>query len=212
MGVPTRQPDYFMNLDAWRHYLRGRLFQLFRSPSSALAAYREALAADPDMARAAHALAFLLAKDRHYAEAEAVLRVVIRNRPGNAVAWFNLGFVCDRLDRTGEAIEAFRNAVRYNAKLDHAWYGLGVTLARTQRHGEAAEALEQAAKLQPMNGHAWYQLAMSYHALHEADRVKGIVEYLDRFDRHMAHKLIVDSGRSDLAHVVSDLQGRAPHQ
>lgn len=195
-----------MNLDAWRHYLRARLQLLLRRPAAALADYRAALAADPGFARAAHALAFLLARDKHYPEAEAALRTALRHRPRDATVWFNLGYVCDQLGRTDEAGEAFREAVGHRPRFDQAWYGLGVTLARSGRHREAAEALEQAAKLQPMNGQAWYQLALSYHALHEADKVRGIVEHLDRFDRHRARRLILDSGRNDLAHLVKDLK------
>lgn len=195
-----------MNFDAWRHTLRGRLMQFLRRRPAAMASYRAALAADPAATRAAHALAFLLAEDQHYPEAITILRAVVEVRPRHAVAWFNLGYLCDKLDRLDEAAEAFRTAVQHNAKLDRAWYGLGLTLTRAGRHREAASAHEQAAKLQPMNGHTWYQLALSYHALDEADKVKGIVEYLDRFDRHMARKLILDSGRSDLAHVVKDLK------
>jgi hypothetical protein len=57
-----------------------------------------------------------------------------------------------------------------------------------------------------MNGHIWYQLGMAYHALHQPDKVKGIIQHLDRFDRHMARRLILDAERPDLAHIISDLR------
>jgi tetratricopeptide (TPR) repeat protein len=195
-----------MNFDAWRHYLRGHLLQRLRKPDRALAEYRAALKFDPRHARAAHALAYMLAGQKHWAEAREALLHVLQLTPRDAVAWFNLGYVREQLGETGAAIESFRTAVGYDAKLDRAWYGLGLALARQECHPEAVSALEQAARLQPQNGHVWYQLGLSHHRLHDADKVKSVVQYLDRFDRHMAKKLVVDTGRSDLAHIVADLQ------
>lgn len=195
-----------MSFDALRHYARARLFAFLKQPQRAIEEYRLALRFNPDFAKAASAAAYLLAAGQHYADAEPLLRQSLRADPRRADDWFNLGYICDKLRRPDEAGNAFRRAVELNRKLDRAWYGLGLVLGAQGRHRDAAEAFEQAAQLQPMNGHIWYQLGMSYHALHEADKVKGIVEHLDRFDRRMARKLILDAGRSDLAHIVADLR------
>lgn len=197
-----------MNLDALRHYARARLFQLLKRHARAIAEYRLALKFNPDFAAAASAAAFLLAADRRFSEAEPLLREALRGDADNADTWYNLGYVCGELHKPAEAAAAFREALDRNRRLDLAWYGLGLALASQRQHAEAAQAFEQAAQLKPMNGHIWYQLGMAYHWLHEADKVKGIVEHLDRFDRHMARKLILDSGRSNLAHVVADLRVR----
>ena len=77
--------------------------------------------------------------------------------------------------------------------------------AQLGQHREAAEALEQAAKLQPMNPHAWYQLGMALHTLGNTARFEQAVMHLLRFDPKMTRRLIVDSGRSDLAHLVQHL-------
>jgi tetratricopeptide (TPR) repeat protein len=195
-----------MNFDAWRHYLRGRLFQRLRRRERALAEYRAALKHDPHHARAAHAAAFLLAGTQRWAEARDALLAVLKLEPGNGIAWFNLGFARQQLGETDAAIDALRAAVEHSPKLDRAWYGLGLALARQHDHSGAAQAFESAAKLQPENGHIWYQLGRSYHALHETDKVKGIAEHLNRFARHHARQLILDTGRSDLTHLVADLR------
>lgn len=195
-----------MNLDAWRYFLRGRFALLLRQRERAAAEYREALRADPAAIRPAAGLAWLLAEQGRDSEAIAVYRDYLARRPRDADSWFNLGFLLDRRQENEPAIEAFREAVRLNPKLDRAWYGLGLVLARVDRHGEAVGAFERIVQLQPMNGHAFYQLGMALHASGEADKVRGIVEHLDRFDRHKARKLIQDSGRSDLAHIVADLR------
>jgi len=96
--------------------------------------------------------------------------------------------------------------VRLEPKFDRAWYGLGLAQAALGRHAEAAQALERTAQFQPMNPHAWYQLGMAWHRLHDPDKVKGVVEHLHRFDRHMARRLIRDTERADLAHMVADLK------
>jgi tetratricopeptide (TPR) repeat protein len=195
-----------MNLDAWRHYLRGRVFQRLHRTDRALAEYRAALKHDHRHTRAAHAAAFLLAGAKRWSEARDVLLAMLRLEPRNADAWFNLGYIHEQLGDNTAATEAFRTAVGRDAKLDRAWYGLGLALTRQDRHTEAVPAFEQAAKLQPLNGHIWYQLGLCHHRLHDADKVKSVVQHLDRFDRHMAKKLILDTGRSDLAPIVADLQ------
>ena len=99
----------------------------------------------------------------------------------------------------------FGEAARLNPKIDRAWYGLGLAQAALGKHHEAAEALEQAATLQPMNQHAWYQFGMALHTTGNRERFEQVVMHLLRFDPKMTRRLIVDSGRSDLAHLVSDL-------
>lgn len=199
-------PTSPVNFDSLRHYLRARLFQLLKQPRRAIEEYRLALRFKPDFTAAASALAFLLAGEHRYAEAEPLLRDCLRASPRQADGWFNLGYVCAEQHRDAEAIEAFREAVRLNRKLDRAWYGLGLALAAQANHDEAVTAFEQAAQLQPMNGHIWYQLGMVQHARQDADKVKGIVQHLDRFDRRMARKLVLDTARTDLSHIVADLR------
>ena len=195
-----------MNLDAWRHYLRARLLLTLRNPDAAATAYRDALAADPGFGRAAHGLAYLLGSREHYAEAEQILRQLLRQTPADARTWFNLGFVCDQQGNSGAAIEAFREAVRLNPKLDHAWFGLGLRLSAAGDHAEALQVFERVIQLQPMNWNAWYELGMTHHRLQQPDRVRDVVEYLNRYERHRARQLILDTGRGDLAHLVADLR------
>jgi tetratricopeptide (TPR) repeat protein len=202
----STSPGPTMNFDALRHYYRARLFQFLKQPRRAEEEYRRALEFNPDFAKAASARASLLAAQQRFSEAAPLLHAVVHRSPSNAAAWYNLGFVYDKLHDPAKAADAFRQAVELDPKLDRAWYGLGLALAGLEKHLEAAQALERAAQLEPMNGHIWYQLGMAWHAQHEADKVKGIVEHLDRFDRRMARQLVLDSGRTDLARIVSDLK------
>lgn len=195
-----------MNPDAWRHYLRARLYRFLRRPERAIAELRAALSHDPRFARAIHWLAFLLAGQGDFQKALPLLEQTVRLRPGDAGAWYNLGFAHDQGKEPARAVDAFREAVRLSPKLDQAWYGLGRCHATLGQLEEAIKAFGEAARLQPMKGHAWYELALVHHRRHEAERVREIAEHLNRYDRHMARKLIRDTQRADLAHLVSDLR------
>lgn len=195
-----------MNFDAWRHYLRGRLFRLLRQPDRAVTEYEAALALEPDSVRLTHVLAFMHNERGDYTNAERLFRRVTQLAPDSVSAWYNLGFLYERQQEPAKAIEPLRRAVELDRKLDRAWYGLGLAYAALHRHEEAAKAFEEAATLQPMNPHAWYQYGMAYHQLHNPDKVKEITLHLHRFDPRMARELIRDAERSDLAHLVADLR------
>ena len=194
-------------MNHWRYYLQGWLLENFGRRPGALSAYREALAVRPDFHRAANRLAYTLASLERYDEAEPHFHAVLQSDPGNAVAHFNLGYTLDKRGHYDRAVHEFREATRLNPKIDRAWYGLGLAHARLGQHREAAEALEQAATLQPMNPHAWYALGMALHATGNMQRFDEVARHMLRFDPKMTRKLIVDSGRSDLAHLVKDLAG-----
>ena len=192
-------------MEHWQFYLRGRLVELFGLKLQAIAAYGAAMRAKPDFLRPANRIAYLLASQDRFADAEPFFREVLRADPGNAVAHFNLGYTHDKRGQFDKAVHEFREATRLNPRIDRAWYGLGLAHAQLGQHREAAEALEQAAKLQPMNPHAWYQLGMALHTLRNTARFEQVVMHLLRFDPKMTRRLIVDSGRSDLAHLVQHL-------
>ena len=192
-------------MEHWRYYLRGRFLELFGQNPQAIAAYRAATRAKPDFIRPANRIAYLLASQDRFADAEPYFQAVLRADPGNAVAHFNLGYTHDKRGQYDKAVREFREATRLNPKIDRAWYGLGLAYAQLGRHREAAEALEQAATLQPMNQHAWYQLGMALHTTGNTARFEQVVMHLLRFDPKATRRLIQDTGRSDLAHLVAHL-------
>jgi hypothetical protein len=46
---------------------------------------------------------------------------------------------------------------------------------------------------------------MACHHAHEPQRLRGIIEHVNRFDPRMARRLIQETGSSDLAYLVKDL-------
>lgn len=192
-------------MEHWRYYLSGRLLELFGLKARAIAAYASAIGTKPHFLRATNRIAYLLASLGRFDEAEPYFQAVLRADPDNAVAHFNLGYTLDKRQRFEQAIAAFREATRLRPGLDRAWYGLGLAHAALGQHHDAAAALEQAATLQPMNPHAWYQLGMALHVTGNGGRFEQVVMHLLRFDPRMTRRLIVESGRTDLAHLVKDL-------
>ncbi len=191
-----------MNFQQWKHFYCARFFTFLKRPDQAAEEYLQALKHNPSFFRAVSGLAFLYATNLQFSEAEEYFRKALSIKSNDANTLFNLGFVREKLGNRASAIEAFEEAVRINPALDRAWYGLGMTYAAMQRHEEAAKALEEAAHLQSMNPHAWYLLGMAYHALHNHDKVAEVVHHLHRFDPKMSQQLILDSGRTDLAHLI----------
>ena len=115
-------------------------------------------------------------------------------QPDRATAWFNLGFVCDRLCRSAEAEQAFRRAIDQDPKLDRAWYGLALVLIAQERLQDAVAALQVNTRLQPMSPHGWYQLARVQWDLGAADETRCIIQRLRGFEPKVAAQLERETG------------------
>jgi tetratricopeptide (TPR) repeat protein len=192
-------------MEHWLFYIRARLLEALGRTQEAITTYQAALRVKTDFHRCSNRIAYILAGLQRYAEAEPYFRAVLDADPGNAVAHFNLGYSYDKRGQYAKAVEAFCEATRLNPRIDRAWYGLGLAYAALGKHEDAAKALREAATLQPMNPHAWYQLGMAYYKLHNPEKVDEVVMHMLRFDPKMTRRLILDAGRSDLAHLVKDL-------
>ena len=115
-------------------------------------------------------------------------------RPADAAAWFNLGYLHDRLDQWNAAEAAFRRATELSPTLDRAWYGLGLSLIAQSRLEEALLPLRRSTELQPMSPHAWYQLARVHAQQGETEQARGIIEHLRRFEPRVAAQLTGETG------------------
>jgi tetratricopeptide (TPR) repeat protein len=192
-----------MNYEQWRHSARAWLFHFFGKEDRAYDEYVAAFHHAPG-APAARSIAFIAANRGRFPEAISWFEKAVALEPQDNDTWFNLGFVRDNAGQRREAIAAFTEAVRLNPAHDRAWYGLGLACAHLGQHAEAAAAFEKAAKLQPMNGDAWYHLGMAQHLANNPDRVGKVIERLRSFDPKRSNRLIRDTGRSDLVHLIRE--------
>jgi Flp pilus assembly protein TadD len=89
-----------------------------------------------------------LIERKDYAGAEPLLQKVVTRDPANYEAWFDLGFVYNRLDRTEESIAAYRKSVTAKADVFESNLNLGLSLAKTGQP-DAEQFLRAATLLKP---------------------------------------------------------------
>jgi tetratricopeptide (TPR) repeat protein len=150
---------------------------------------QQVLQLDPDDADSRNALGNLLYEVGDPVAAVAEFTTLVERHPGNADAWFNLGFVHEGRNDLGSAERCFRRALGLNAKLDRAWYGLGLTLIRAGRLEDAIEALKKNIELQPFSPYGYYQLGMTYHHLGRDVDARRIHDRLRGFEPKYAATL-----------------------
>ena len=195
-----------MTYEYWRRRLRARLLDLARKHDLATAEYCALARLQPGNAHILNILGYRHAQAREWRSAIDCFDRAVSMAPDDAQAHFNLGFAYEQLGEYGQAAAQFEQAVALRRTLDRAWYGLGMSYARLGRHEEAVGALSEATALQPMNAIAWYALGMAHHVNAAPEKVEEVVRHLHRFDPVMTRRLIQDSGRADLAHLVRDLR------
>jgi Tfp pilus assembly protein PilF len=103
---------------------------------------------------------------RNYAAAEPSLRKLVEKDSTNYVAWFDLGFVENALDKVDESIAAYRKSVAAKPDVFESNLNLGLQLAKTGQP-DAEMFLRAATKLKPTSHtaegqyRAWLSLAQT---------------------------------------------------
>jgi len=101
---------------------------------------------------------------RDYVAAEPLLRKVVDHDPGNYVAWFDLGFLENKVGKVDESIAAYRKSVEAKPDVFESNLNLGLQLAKTDQP-DAEKFLRDATQLKPTShvsegqGRAWISLA-----------------------------------------------------
>lgn len=116
-------------LDAEAHYARGRELEADQ-PERAVAAYREALSLDADMACAHADLGRLLHESNDLDGAEHCYRAAARLCPDEPIYWFNLGVILEDTDRDARASIAYRAAVALDSAFADAHFNLAGVFER----------------------------------------------------------------------------------
>jgi tetratricopeptide (TPR) repeat protein len=97
----------------------------------------------PEIAQAEEAI-----QKNSFAAAEPLLKKALDKDPNNYQAWFDLGFVLNRLARPDESIAAYRKSVAAKPDIFESNLNLGLMLARTN-NPEAEPFLRAATELKP---------------------------------------------------------------
>jgi len=104
---------------------------------AALAAYEQAIAADPALLDAHTNLGRLLHEAGRFAKAEQVYRDAVRTCGSDPVLLYNLGVLLDDMERKAEAMEAYEAALRADPDLADCHYNLALLYERLERPKDA---------------------------------------------------------------------------
>ncbi len=194
-----------MNFDQFRFSLRATLCEWLHLSDQALEAWTEVRRINPSHLVAVRSIAWIQARKERWIEAAAGFEQAVALESTHADSWFNLGYARENIGQTDAAQAAFVRCTEINPHHDRAWYGQGMIHAHRGDHGAAAEALQRAAELQPMNGIAWYALGMAHYHNHAPESVEGVIRHLALNEPPTAKRLIRDTERADLTHLVEPL-------
>jgi len=120
--------------------LKGRAYARMTRREEATAAFREALRIDSACDYCRCELAEQLAEAGEPAEAQSLLRQVVRRSPENAAAQYQLGKLLASHGETHQAIAALEAAVASDQNYESAWYQLGKLYNQTVEIAKAKAA------------------------------------------------------------------------
>lgn len=136
------------------HLKAGRL-------DEAVSTLREVLRKNPENVDALCFLALAYRRqEKHFEDAEALLRRATQLAPDHVSAWLNLGSLLAERNKRMEAVDAFRTATRIEPAHAGAWAMLGNALAHAAQTEQAAAAYARAVALNPE--HASTQLGYGH--------------------------------------------------
>ncbi len=127
------------------------------------------------------------------ARAKAEFERALRMNPEEAIAHFNVGWVCDQQGLHEAALAHFRRAIEINPHIDRAWYGTGIIHVKYNRHQDAKAAFQEVVRIEPMNMHGWYQLGMTHFVLGELTELDGLKNHTLKFNPKIAYMLDNDT-------------------
>jgi tetratricopeptide (TPR) repeat protein len=115
----------------------------------ALAKWQQALAMEPDDARANNSTGIALAVVGKPEEAISHLQKAVQANPNFAEAYFNLGFALMNAKHLDEAIDAWLNAVRIRPQFAEAHQNLGYAFYVQQKYSDSLDHLHSALEAEP---------------------------------------------------------------
>jgi superkiller protein 3 len=145
-------------------------------------AYRNAVTADPQLARAHMGIGRTLNRLHRYHEAESACREAIRLDPSSAHAHASLGAALNGLDRYQEAEKACTEAIRLDSGLASAYNNLGVVLVNMHRYPQAETALREAIHLDSGLASSWRNLGIVLLRTHRYPQAETALREAIRLD------------------------------
>jgi Flp pilus assembly protein TadD len=139
----------------------------------AVAAWRRALALQPDDVKARNNLGVALLQLRKYDDAAREFQAVLASKPNLPETQANLARALAGAGRSDEAVAHWRTAVALKPDLAEAYNDLAIEYLRQRRVDEALAAWRQATKANPRFAPAWFNLG---NALEGRGQVQAAME------------------------------------
>ena len=130
--------------------------------------------------------------------AEQVYRLVVRNDPSNAQAWYMLGSVKQLQGRIDEAVTDYLEAIRLVPNFTEAFNNLGVALHAQKRFAEAEESLRRALSHQPNYAEAHNNLGAALHAQGRSEEAEASLR------RALRHRPNYAEAHNNLGNVLQE--------
>ncbi|WP_089941545.1 tetratricopeptide repeat protein [Candidatus Entotheonella palauensis] len=154
-------------------------------PSSAIAAYHRALAAQPTYGPAHQALGFVWLQKQHYAQAVLHFVKALALQPESARLHVGYGMALCGIDQYEQAIEHYRHALYLKPDAPGATYQLAQALRRLNRVEESLPYYEQALRQRPEHMAIRYNYAAALLTLGRFQ--EGFRQYERRWRRVQPH-------------------------
>jgi len=129
--------------------------------ADAEAAYREAIAREPQRADALYNLGNLLNDAQRYEEAIPLYERCLDLDPGNANHWHNYGIALRELNRVAEAEHALQLALQLDPRNADIWCNIGLVAHNQERFEQAKACYRQAIALDSHHSSSWHNLGQS---------------------------------------------------
>lgn len=158
------------------HFQRGHAAQQGGRAAEAIAAYRTALIADPQLAPAQFNLGQLLLANGAYEEASRCFAAAARLRPEAPDAWIHFGVARERLGDLDQASFGYERASALAPHQGVGHFNLGNVRRQQGRLDEARQHFEAAEQLEPGAAEVLLNLGNVLRELGEFERSIGVLE------------------------------------
>lgn len=147
----------------------GDAFYLRQNYEKAVAAYKQALALDPESIEARRNLAKTLRRMGRYGEALVLNEEVIQQQPQNPWGWFGKGYCLSDMQHYEAALDAYDTAIELSPDSSTFWKHRGYVLTKLRRYQEALDCFDKALHLKPHSAGTFYWRAYCYAIQQQVD-------------------------------------------
>lgn len=143
---------------AREHYNRGVELHRGGFLNKAIAEYRLAIEADPNMEPAYSNIGLVYTAQKSWSKALEAFDKALAMKPDRTTSLNGLGTVLYAMKRSDEAMEKWRKAIEIDPKFASAYYNMGNAYETQEKHHEALDCYVKATIINPNMADAYYRI------------------------------------------------------